>query len=100
MRVVKKLSILSFLGSDSAKQFSSAYFSGPIFIIQILKINFDSLSTSGEAGPQIGLRIVSTRKLDANRLNQKGDSWAQRTQVDFGVRYGWVCYTLFKGLVP
>lgn len=86
MHVVKKLSILSFLGADSAKQFSSAYFSGPIFIIQILKINFDSPSTSGE--------------LDANGLNQKGDSWARRTPVDFGVRYGCVCYTLGGGLIP
>lgn len=53
--------ILQFPNAYLAKQFLSAYFSRPIFIIQILKINFDSLSISGEA--VLGLWMVRRPKI-------------------------------------
>lgn len=53
----------------------------PGFIIQILKINFDSLSTFGGHVYPLGLLVISVRKSNANWQKQKGDSGAPMSQL-------------------
>lgn len=64
--VQSKLSILSFLSAYSAEHFFISLVYSPIFIIQILKINFDSLSTFGGHVYPFGLLMISVRKSNAN----------------------------------
>ena len=63
--VRSKLSILSFLSAYSAEHFFISLVYSPIFI-QILKINFDSLSTFGGHVYPFGLLMISVRKSNAN----------------------------------
>lgn len=79
--VRSKLSILSFLSAYSAEHFFISLVYSPIFIIQILKINFDSLSTFGGHVYPFGLLMISVRKSNANWQKQKGDSGAPVSQL-------------------
>lgn len=75
----------------------------PIFIIQIIRRNIDSLSTSGRVLHHLGLLMGSVGKSNANWPKPKGDSWAPLTVILSSGMAGsrvHLCSPLWVGVIP